>query len=106
MLYRAMLETKYGVEIKSCKLLRVHSSIPEYELIEVPDLRVEVKLLFEELEENTTTPNVRRTVKDRIRARFQTLLIVIRLARHCKQPHSDPVAAETRVRKYDEIDTL
>jgi len=96
-----MLETKYGVVIKSCKLLRVHSSIPDYELIEVPDLRVEVKLLFEELEENTTTQNVRRTVKDRIRARFQTLLIVIRLARRCK--HREPVPTETRVRKYDEI---
>jgi hypothetical protein len=41
-------------------------------------------LLFEELEETTTTRNVRRTVKDRIRARFQTLLIVIRLAGHLK----------------------
>jgi hypothetical protein len=56
-IYRHILETCYGVTLQSARLLRVHASLDAYELVEIPDLRVNVAILFETLRVQTKTPN-------------------------------------------------
>jgi hypothetical protein len=45
------------LKLKSIKLLRVHSSISLFELVDVPDLQAEIDELFEDLKNTTLAPN-------------------------------------------------
>jgi hypothetical protein len=46
--YKAILEDKYNKTIKDLYLVRLHPDAEEYELIKLPDLKQEIKELFEE----------------------------------------------------------
>ena len=63
-IYRYVLENFYDVHLSYCKLLRVHSTIDEFELVDVPDLQAEVGLLFEELRSITLRPNLKFPLTD------------------------------------------
>lgn len=45
--YKMILETKYGKIVKDLFLVRLHPNSSEYELIQVPDLKHDIKKLFE-----------------------------------------------------------
>ena len=73
-IYRFVLENFYGVSLRSCKLLRVHSTIGRYELIDVPNLQKEVGWLFRELKTKTVSRNLKLTSRQRSRAALVALL--------------------------------
>ena len=93
-IYRYILEKFYGVILKSCKLLRLHSSIQNYQLVEVPDLRHNVQLLFADLEKKTLRSNLKKTLKQRFVSRIKTLLIIVRISIYCKKKHKITMSEE------------
>jgi len=50
--YKAILEEKYEKKIKDLYLVRLHPDAQEYELIQMPDLKQEIKDLFEQRKNN------------------------------------------------------
>jgi hypothetical protein len=56
-IYRYIIESQYGLTIRSSRLLRIHASLRSYELIAVPDLRSNITILLKTLLLGTTKPN-------------------------------------------------
>jgi hypothetical protein len=46
--YKAILERKYGKRIRDLFLVRLHPNAESYELICLPDLSQQIRILFEE----------------------------------------------------------
>ena len=46
-IYKYILEKEYGVRVKRCRLLRLHSSIDEYQLVDVLEQQFAVAALFD-----------------------------------------------------------
>ena len=57
-----------------CQLLRVHSTIDEFELVDVPDLQAEVGLLFEELRSTALEPNLKFPLKENLKTNSEDQL--------------------------------
>lgn len=77
-IYRFILENYYGIHLHSCHLLRVHSTIKEYELVEVPNLQSEVGSLFDALRRKTVFRNLKfKSTKEKsVRALKRTLTVI------------------------------
>lgn len=78
-IYRYILECHYGIRLKSAQLLRVHSSIAEFELVDVPDLRSSVAELFDHLRETTHIPNFQESHIQKFRRKTRILTSIVRL---------------------------
>jgi hypothetical protein len=48
--YKGILESKYGKVVKELVLVRLHPDSPDYELIQVPDLKNDIISIFPLLE--------------------------------------------------------
>lgn len=94
-IYRYVLERFYGVRLQTARLLRVHSTISAYELVDVPDLRANVARLFGELQRTTRVPNFRENIRQRFARKCHTLLIVLRLSFYASRAHNKKTRTRT-----------
>jgi hypothetical protein len=74
-IYKYILEKEYGVRVKSCRLLRLHSSIDEYQLVDVLEQQSAVAALFDRCADSARM-NVTLTPRQRWRLLFLRWLIV------------------------------
>ena len=74
-IYKYILEKEYGVRVKSCRLLRLHSSIDEYQLVDVLEQQSAVAALFDRCADSARM-NVTLTPRQRWRLLFLRWFIV------------------------------
>lgn len=85
-IYAYILRHFYGVQLRSCHLLRVHSTISRYELVKVPDLQKEVGYLFQELRTKTVLRNLKLvSSKQKTSRTLRKVLTLIRLLFYWKK---------------------
>jgi hypothetical protein len=84
-IYRFILENFYGFRLSSCKLLRVHSTISNYELVNVPNLQHRVSLLFEDLRLNTVRRNLKLTRKQQNRKSLRNIFTAVKFIFYCRK---------------------
>lgn len=73
-------------------MLRIHASISQFQLVDVPDLQPEVALLFEDLKLTTLKsnvkdvqePEIKATTKGRLSGLFRRILLATRFLIYCK----------------------
>jgi hypothetical protein len=87
----------YNVQMTDCKLLRVHSTISSFELVQAPDLQPQVALLFEQLKQTTLKANLKHPLDLQVPPKhkgkklsrdFLIILRVVRLSLYIKQKAS------------------